>query len=104
MLDPDDAAVVAQARADGIPEDWIKAARRSPVYALAKRTASPCRCTRSTARCRWSGTCRRCPRRRRAGRSGTRRRGPVDLFGAIDALRIPVEYLAELFTAGAPTS
>ena len=23
-----------------------------------------------------------------------------DLFGAIDALRIPVEYLAELFTAG----
>ena len=25
-----------------------------------------------------------------------------NLFGAIDALRIPVEYLAELFTAGDP--
>ena len=26
-----------------------------------------------------------------------------NLFGAIDTLRIPVEYLAELFTAGDPT-
>jgi nitrate reductase beta subunit len=27
---------------------------------------------------------------------------PKSLFGAIDALRIPIEYLAELFTAGDP--
>ena len=36
-----------------------RAARRSPVYALAVSTGSRCRCTPSTGRCRWSGTCRR---------------------------------------------
>ena len=37
MLDPDDPEVAMQARQDGIPDDWMEAARRSPVYALAKR-------------------------------------------------------------------
>ena len=60
FLDPDDPEVREQARRDGIPEDWLDAARRSPVYALADRLpASRCRCTPSTGRCRWSGTCRR---------------------------------------------
>ena len=61
MLDPDDAAVVAQARADGIPEDWLKA---PAARGLRPRQASPRRPAAapwSTAPCRWSGTCRRCP-------------------------------------------
>ena len=37
ILDPDDPAVIAGAREQGIPEDWLDAARRSPVYALAKK-------------------------------------------------------------------
>ena len=44
FLDPDDPEVRAQARRDGIPDDWIEAARRSPVYddgdALADRAAA----------------------------------------------------------------
>ncbi len=43
MLDPHDPEVVAAARAEGIPDEWLQAARRSPVYALAKeyRVALP---------------------------------------------------------------
>ena len=37
FLDPDDPAVQAEAARQGIPADWIDAARRSPVYALAVR-------------------------------------------------------------------
>ena len=35
FLDPDNPEVREQARRDGIAEDWLDAARRSPVYALA---------------------------------------------------------------------
>ena len=43
ILDPNDPTVVAAARQQGIPDDWLDAARRSPVYALAKtyRVALP---------------------------------------------------------------
>src|SRR5262249_10760012 len=37
FLDPDDPEVQDAARADGIPDDWLEAARRSPVYTLAVR-------------------------------------------------------------------
>ncbi|MGH7876910.1 MAG: nitrate reductase subunit beta, partial [Candidatus Dormibacteraceae bacterium] len=37
FLDPEDPEVRAQASRDGIPDDWIEHARRSPVYALAMR-------------------------------------------------------------------
>jgi len=37
FLDPKDEAVHVQARRDGIPDDWLDAAQRSPVYALAHR-------------------------------------------------------------------
>ena len=51
----------AAARA-GIPEDWIDAAQRRPIWRLISSTGSRFRCIPSTARCRWSGTSRRCPR------------------------------------------
>src|SRR5699024_12011337 len=35
FLDPHDPEVIAQARKDGIAEDWIEAAQNSPVYKLA---------------------------------------------------------------------
>ena len=37
LLDPDDPEVREQARRDGIAEDWLDAASRSPVYAMCKR-------------------------------------------------------------------
>ncbi|MBC9717380.1 nitrate reductase subunit beta [Streptomyces sp. TRM66268-LWL] len=103
FLDPSDPEVVSAARRDGIPEDWLEAARRSPVYALAKRhrVALPLHPEFRTMPMVWyipplspvvdalSGT----------GHDGE---DAGNLFGAIDTLRIPVEYLAELFTAGDP--
>ena len=35
FLDPEDPAVQQAARAEGIPENWLEAARNSPVYKLA---------------------------------------------------------------------
>ena len=101
ILDPEDPAVIKAAREQGIPDDWMDAARRSPVYTLAKkyRVALPLHPEYRTMPMVWyipplspivdllrdQG--------HDAEQAGT-------LFGAIEALRIPVEYLAELFTAG----
>ncbi|MCG2621547.1 nitrate reductase subunit beta [Arthrobacter sp. I2-34] len=101
MLDPEDPAVAAAARAGGIPEDWLEAARRSPVYRLAKvyQVALPLHPEYRTMPMVWyvpplspvvdllSG-------------QGHDAEEAGNLFGAIEALRIPVEYLAGLFTAG----
>jgi nitrate reductase beta subunit len=35
FLDPNDPAVIAQARKDGVPEAWLEAARHSPVWKMA---------------------------------------------------------------------
>ena len=35
FLDPSDPVVIETARADGIPEDWIKAAQESPIWKMA---------------------------------------------------------------------
>jgi nitrate reductase beta subunit len=35
FLDPNDPKVIAQARKDGIPDNWLEAARKSPVYKMA---------------------------------------------------------------------
>ena len=35
FLDPHDPAVIAQAQKDGVPDSWIEAAQRSPVYKMA---------------------------------------------------------------------
>ncbi len=35
FLDPNDPKVIEQARADGVPEAWLEAARKSPVWKMA---------------------------------------------------------------------
>jgi nitrate reductase beta subunit len=101
FLDPHDPRVAAAAEAAGIPHDWITAARRSPVHALISRyrVALPLHPEYRTMPMVWyvpplspvvdalNGT----------GHDGE---DPAGLFGAIDALRIPLGYLAGLFTAG----
>jgi len=101
MLDPNDPEVARQASANGIPADWMDAARRSPVYALIKeyQVALPLHPEYRTMPMVWyiPPLSPVVDHLRSQGHDGEQAN---NLFGAIDALRIPVEYLAELFTAG----
>ena len=101
ILDPNDLQVVAAARQQGIPADWLDAARRSPVYALAKtyRVALPLHPEYRTMPMVWYIP-PLSPIVDLLRDQGHNAESPDVLFGAIRALRIPLEYLAELFTAG----
>jgi nitrate reductase beta subunit len=103
LLDPHDPEVIAAARHEGIAEDWLDAARRSPVYKLAKeyRVALPLHPEFRTMPMVWYIP-PLSPVVDRLVETGHDGEDAGNLFGAIDALRIPVEYLAELFTAGDP--
>ena len=103
LLDPNDPAVIDQARRDGIAQDWIVAAQRSPVYKLAKdyRVALPLHPEFRTMPMVWYIP-PLSPVVDRLTETGHDGEDAGNLFGAIDALRIPVGYLAELFTAGDP--
>jgi nitrate reductase beta subunit len=101
LLDPEDPTVIAAAREQGIPEDWLDAARRSPVYALAKkyRVALPLHPEYRTMPMVWYVP-PLSPIVDLLSEQGHDAESRDVLFGAIEALRIPIEYLAELFTAG----
>jgi nitrate reductase beta subunit len=101
MLDPNDPAVIAEARRAGIPDDWLEAARRSPVYALAKefKIALPLHPEYRTMPMVWYIP-PLSPVVDMLSRQGHDAEDSGVLFGALEALRIPSEYLAELFTAG----
>ena len=100
FLDPEDPAVQEAARDAGIPEDWITAARRSPIYDLAMRwgVALPLHPEFRTLPMVWYVP----PLSPVAATLETDgyEADPDDVFGAIDNLRIPLEYLANLLTAG----
>ena len=101
ILDPNDPQVVAAARQQGVPADWLDAARRSPVYALAKtyKVALPLHPEYRTMPMVWYIP-PLSPIVDLLRDQGHDAESPGVLFGAIRALRIPMEYLAELFTAG----
>jgi nitrate reductase beta subunit len=101
ILDPDDPQVIAAARQQGIPPDWLDAARRSPVYALAKKykVALPLHPEYRTMPMVWYIP-PLSPIVDLLRDQGHDAESPDVLFGAIRSLRIPMEYLAELFTAG----
>jgi nitrate reductase beta subunit len=101
ILDPHDPAVQAAAARDGIPADWIEAAGRSPVYRLAKefRVALPLHPEYRTMPMVWYIP-PLSPVVDVISNSGNDGEDVRNLFAAIDKLRIPVEYLAGLFTAG----
>jgi nitrate reductase beta subunit len=100
FLDPEDPEVRAQASRDGIPDDWLEYARRSPVYALAMRyrVALPLHPEYRTLPMVWyvpplSPVVN-------ALEGDGYEADPDDVFPAIDMMRIPVAYLANLLTAG----
>ncbi|MDP9861006.1 MULTISPECIES: nitrate reductase subunit beta [Streptosporangium] len=103
FLDPRDPAVAEAATRSGIPDDWLEAARRSPVHDLIMkyRIALPLHPEFRTMPMVWYVPPLSPVVDALAG-SGHDGEDAGNLFGAIETLRIPVEYLAELFTAGDP--
>ncbi|AOW92377.1 nitrate reductase subunit beta [Rhodococcus sp. WMMA185] len=101
LLDPHDPDVIAGARAEGIAEDWIDGAARSPIHALIKeyRVALPLHPEYRTMPMVWYVP-PLSPVVDAVSRGGHDGEDVGNLFGALDSLRIPVEYLAGLFTAG----
>jgi nitrate reductase beta subunit len=100
FLDPEDAEVQAAARRDGISEEWLEAARRSPVYALAlrHRIALPLHPEYRTLPMVWYVPPLSPVMATIEGEGSTA--DPDDVFGAVDQLRIPIDYLASLLSAG----
>jgi len=101
LLDPRDPAVVAAAERDGIPGDWIRAAQHSPVYDLACRynIALPLHPEYRTLPMVWYVP-PLSPVVDALVSTGHDGEDIGNLFGAIDAMRIPADYLAQLLTAG----
>ncbi|HEY5854894.1 MAG TPA: nitrate reductase subunit beta [Aldersonia sp.] len=101
LLDPRDPEVIEAARRGGISQEWIEAAQRSPVYTLIKdyRVALPLHPEFRTVPMVWYVP-PLSPVVDAVSRDGHDGEDLGNLFGALDALRIPMEYLAGLFTAG----
>ncbi|MGC0250603.1 nitrate reductase subunit beta [Pseudactinotalea sp. Z1748] len=101
FLDPHDPQVQAEAERAGIPLDWIEAAQRSPIYTLinAFEVALPLHPEYRTMPMVWYIP-PLSPVVDVIRDTGHDAEDQDNLFAAIDALRIPVEYLANLFTAG----
>ena len=100
FLDPNDPNVQEQARRDGITDDWLDAAQRSPVYALAveHRVALPLHPEYRTLPMVWYVPPLSPVMGMIEGHGSEA--DPDDVFPAIDDLRIPIAYLANLLTAG----
>ena len=101
LLDPHDPEVIAAARAEGISDEWIEAAQHSPIYKLIHTygVALPLHPEFRTVPMVWYIP-PLSPVVDAVSRDGHDGEDVGNLFGALEALRIPLEYLAGLFTAG----
>ncbi|MBU8596224.1 nitrate reductase subunit beta [Shouchella clausii] len=100
FLDPNDPAVIEQARADGLLEEWIEAAQQSPVYKLAieYKLAFPLHPEYRTLPMVWYVPPLSPIMNLFEGKDSI---GNPDLiFPAIEEMRTPIQYLANLLTAG----
>jgi nitrate reductase beta subunit len=98
FLDPGDPAVIAQARADGVPDSWLEAAQRSPVWKMAMewKVAFPLHPEYRTLPMVWYvPPLSPIQSAAEAGKIGVDGDMPD-----VRSLRIPVQYLANLLTAG----
>ena len=98
FLDPHDPAVQAQARADGVPDAWLAAARRSPVYKMAMdwKVAFPLHPEYRTLPMVWYVP-PLSPIQSAAESGKIAAEGDMP---DVRSLRIPLRYLANLLTAG----
>jgi len=98
FLDPRDPAVIAEARAAGIPEDWVKAAQESPIWKMAMewKVAFPLHPEYRTLPMVWYiPPLSPIQNAAQAGKIGVDGDMPD-----VRSLRIPVQYLANMLTAG----
>jgi nitrate reductase beta subunit len=98
FLDPHDPQVIAQARRDGVPDAWLEAAKRSPVYKMAMewKIALPLHPEYRTLPMVWYVP-------PLSPIQTAVQSGMVSDNGAlpdVSQLRIPLQYLANLLTAG----
>ncbi len=103
LLDPHDARVVGAARRNGVPDEWLAAARRSPTYALAKdlRVALPLHPEYRTLPMVWYVP-PLSPALDTLTAAGYDAHDPDEIFPALDDLRIPLRYVANVLAAGDP--
>jgi nitrate reductase beta subunit len=101
LLDPFDETVIAQAKLDGIAEDWIAAAQRSPIWALAMKhqVALPLHPEYRTLPMVWYIP-PLSPVLDATAAMGGDNTSADDVFHAVTTMRVPLDYLAQLFTAG----
>ncbi|MGC9561392.1 MAG: nitrate reductase subunit beta [Brachymonas sp.] len=98
FLDPNDPAVIAEARKQGIPEAWLDAARKSPVYKMAMewKVAFPLHPEYRTLPMVWYipplSPIQSALENGLIGENG--------IIPDVKDLRIPIQYLANLLTAG----
>jgi nitrate reductase / nitrite oxidoreductase, beta subunit len=98
FLDPNDPEVQAAARADGIPDDWVEAAKNSPVWKMAMdwKIAFPLHPEYRTLPMVWYvPPLSPIQNAAEAGHIGHDGEMPD-----VRSLRIPVKYLANMLTAG----
>ncbi len=98
FLDPHDPKVQAQARLDGIPEAWLEAAKISPVYKMAMdwKVALPLHPEYRTLPMVWYVP-PLSPIQSAANSGQLSKNGAIP---DVKQLRIPLQYLANLLTAG----
>lgn len=101
FLDPHDPKVIAQARQAGIADDWIDAAQRSPIYKLAVewRLALPLHPEFRTLPMVWYIP-PLSPVKTEIEQGNILPGEKSGILPDIASLRIPLRYLANLFTAG----
>ncbi len=98
FLDPSDPGVVAAARADGVPEEWIEGARNSPIWKMAMewKIAFPLHPEYRTLPMVWYvPPLSPIQHAAEAGRIAAQ-----DDMPDVRSLRIPLRYLANMLTAG----
>lgn len=100
ILDPNDPDIIKQAKKDGIPEDWIEAAQESPVYSFAvkHKVALPLHPEYRTLPMVWYIPPLSPITNTFGGQIDTL--DPSVVFPTIKQFRIPIQYLANLMTAG----
>ncbi|MED3666548.1 nitrate reductase subunit beta [Geobacillus kaustophilus] len=100
FLDPNDPAVAAAAKEAGIPDEWIAAAQRSPIYKMIVdwKIALPLHPEYRTLPMVWYIPPLSPIMNTIEGKGS--QASADDIFPAIDEMRIPIEYLANLLTAG----
>ncbi len=98
FLDPNDPEVIAAARRDGVPEDWIEAAKISPVWKMAMdwKVAFPLHPEYRTLPMVWYIP----PLSPIQNAAQAGQIAMSDQMPDVRSLRIPVKYLANMLTAG----